>query len=666
MLNWGLSCACYNRPEMGWCVALLGKIRQLFFGYDPRPELIIEKVKALAGQSSLLYFILIANILLTGAANYATAPVILTVFTPALFAIIGIMRVRQWHKIDLEKLTAEQAAAKLRETIRLVPILGFSLVAWSLLLIYFGGPYEQGQVAFFMALTTTACMLGLMQLRAAVMQLAVIIGIPFAIIFMLDSHLAFKAMSGNVVFAISALIFMTFRHHKTFVELLMQRQTLEQKNFETQKLSDENLRLATRDALTGLPNRRSFLQDFKSAIAVARGNNESLALLLIDLDGFKPINDLYGHAAGDSLLVKASVRLRDVVGETCIFARLGGDEFAVGVRGFKDETELSALASRICSALSQPYRLAQAEASVSASMGIALFGLGGQNETELFEHADYALYQAKETALGAPVFFNEAHSHTIKLLHQVDQNLRNGTLERELTLVYQPIVHSATREITGYEALARWRNASIGDISPAIFIPAAGKSGMADRITRTLFRRLLTDIHHLPTEARVSFNLSARDLVNPQTILGLIADIQGFGVVARRLQFEVTEPSVTADFNKVVQSLMMLRNMGCTISLDNFGAGHSILSYLYRLPIDTVKIDASFINESADNDAAQETLKAIVDLCDKLDLTCVAVGVETEAHAKLAHDVGCVRLQGYHISRPKPLTELVNAKASAA
>jgi diguanylate cyclase (GGDEF)-like protein len=647
-------------------VALFGRLRQLFFGYDPRPDLIIEKTRALAGQSSLLYFVLVANIILTGIANFKTAPLFLTVVLPAIFTLIGVMRVIQWRSLDVNRLTPEQATGKLKHTIRLVGVMGITLVAWSLALVYYGGPYEQGQVAVFMALTATACMLALMQVRAAVMQLAVIIGVPFTALFLTDSHPPFIALAGNVLFAITTLIFMTMRHHKTFVELVIQRQALEQKNIETQKLSDENMRLATRDALTGLPNRRSFLQEFQSAINVARSSNEHLALLLIDLDGFKPINDLYGHAAGDSLLVKASARLRDVVGDTCIFARLGGDEFAIGVRGFKDESELSPLANRICAALSQPYRLAQAEAAVSASMGIALFGVGGQNETELFEHADYALYQAKETAIGAPVFFNEAHAHTIKLLHQVDQNLRNGTLERELTLVYQPIVHSATREVTGYEALARWRNATIGDISPLVFIPAAGKSGMADRITRTLFRRLLTDIHRLPTEARVSFNLSARDLVNPQTILGIIADIQAFGVVARRLQFEVTEPSVTAEFNKVSQSLMMLRNMGCTISLDNFGSGQSILSYVYRLPIDTLKIDASFINESASNHAAQTTLKAIVGLCDQLDLTCVAVGVETEEHAKLAHDMGCVRLQGYHISRPKPLAELVGAAVSAA
>jgi diguanylate cyclase (GGDEF)-like protein len=627
----------------------------MFFTIEGDAELLSAKVRALSRQIPLLYVILILNSFFISLTHYALAPLALSVLYPAVTACFCTLRGISWLHIDPDRMTHEQNKAKLKSTLKLVPLTGILNTVWSLCLLQYGGPYEQGHLALFIALTAMACILCLMHLRAAALQLAVIVIVPFSLIFMTSSNLVFQAMAINVGMAVIGMVAVVLVQHKNFVTMVRQRHDLERTQEETKLLSDENLRLATRDTLTGLPNRRSFVGEFSKALQRASLENGALALLLLDLDGFKAVNDLYGHSAGDSLLVKASLRLKDAMNAQCHFARLGGDEFAVAIEGFQSHEELSAFAKNISYVLSLPYRLPQAEVSVSASIGVAVYGIAGRRENDLFEHADYALYQAKDNAPGDPVFFNEAHHHTIRLLHEIDQNLRSGTLERELSLVYQPIVQTGSLKVVGYEALARWNNEALGPISPAVFIPAAAKSGMAARVTRSLFRKLLADIPSLPTEMTVSFNLSARDLVDPQGILGMVSDIQLSGITARRLQFEVTEASVTADFDKVMKSLSLLRNMGCMISLDNFGSGQSVLSYIYRLPIDSIKIDSSFISQCESNDAARMTLQAIVSLCDSLDLMCVAVGIETESQAELAADLGCMRLQGFHIARPVAL-----------
>ena len=645
-------------------MAFLRSIRDLFFTIEGDAELLAAKVRALSRQIPLMYVILILNSLFISLTHFGHAPAALTVVFPALIAFFCIIRGIRWLNVNPDRMTYEQNKAKLYSTLQLVPFTGTLITVWSLCLFQYGGPYEQGHLAIFMAMTAMACILCLMHLRAAAMQLAVIVTVPFFLIFIMSSNLVFQAMAVNVGLALTAMVAVVLVQHKNFITMVNQRQDIQRTQEETKKLSDENLRLATRDTLTGLPNRRSFVGEFSKALQRTSLQGGTLALLLLDLDGFKAVNDLYGHSAGDSLLVKASLRLKDSMTARCHFARLGGDEFAVSIEDFKSQEELSDFAKNIAHVLGLPYRLPQAEVSVSASIGIAVYGMAGRKENELFEHADYALYQAKETAPGEPVFFNEAHDHTIRLLHEIDLNLRSGALERELSLVYQPIVQTGSLKVAGYEALARWNNEKLGLISPSVFIPAAAKSGMADRVTRSLFRKLLADIPSLPTEMTVSFNLSARDLVDPQGILGMVSDIQASGVTARRLQFEVTEASLTADFDKVMKSLSLLRNMGCMISLDNFGSGQSVLTNIYRLPIDSIKIDSSFISQCENNPSARLTLQSIVSLCDSLDLMCVAVGIETKAQAELAADLGCMRLQGFHIARPVPLEEIAMDPAS--
>jgi diguanylate cyclase (GGDEF)-like protein len=647
-------------------VTTFQKLKKLFFGFDERPEIIFAKVRALRTQIPLLYFILMTNVVTTSVVHLEKLPLWLTVFLPATGAALALGRAISWSRLDTDNISLDDARTRLKTTIRLVPLLAGFFVAWAIILAQAASPMEQGQIAVFLAITCAASMLCLMHLRSASLQLGLITIIPFTFHFMLMPGLAAKAIAVNSLLALGAMTLVVIRQHHTFFHEVLQNSELAAKNIETQKLSDENLRLATRDMLTGLPNRRSFIADFQRTLKEAKLSQSQVAIILIDLDGFKPINDLYGHAAGDNLLVKVGARLRDAVRDTCLLARLGGDEFAIAMSGFNNNSDVNDFAGHILTAINQPYRVSQVECTVSASIGIAVLGSGGFTDHELFEHADYALYQAKESRDGRPVFFEEEHQHAIRLLHEVDQHLRRGTLESELSLAYQPIVLAATRELAGYEALARWNSEKLGSISPAVFIPAAERSGMGDRVTHMLFRKLLQEMRTLPETIPVSFNLSARDLVNTSSTLRIVTEIQSSGISAKRVQFEITEASIAADFEKVERSLRMLRNMGCAISIDNFGSSQSILSYIYRLPVTSVKIDTKFIAECEKSEPARRTLQAIVRLCDDLDLTCTAVGIETEKQALLASDIGCMLLQGFHLARPKPLRDILSDHASAA
>jgi diguanylate cyclase (GGDEF)-like protein len=630
-------------------------LKELFLGINGDHDVVMAKTHALRRQIPILYFILLTNAVFTAISHFNSAPVWMTLGVPALAIIIGVTRSVSWHTLDVASLTPEAALAKLRSTMIMVPLLGALFVAWALWLMQYSEGDAGRQLSLFLALTAAACMSCLVHLRAAALQLAVILVLPFVVAVMMTARIVDIGMAINVLLSVSGMVFVMLSQHADFVRMVHQRGELIEKHRETELLNIENRRLATRDALTGLANRYDFMARLKHESAKAVANQTPYALLLLDLNGFKPINDLYGHAAGDMLLVKVAARLREAMTEHSHCARLGGDEFVVVLQHAACEEDVARFGRHIIASLCQPYKLQNTEVTVTASVGIAVLHAKHANEMDLMEHADYALYQAKAMPSGEPVFFNEAHEHTIRMLHRVDQSLRNNPLDSELTLHYQPILLTATHEIVAYEALARWNNEKLGNISPAVFIPAAGKSGMSEKITRILFRKLLEDCKQFPEHTKLSFNLSARDLVNTSAILQMVADIRKAGVPPKRLQFEVTEAAIATDYERVHQALTLLRALGCSVCLDNFGSGQSILNYIYRLPIDSVKIDSSFLAQCELNPAALKTLAAIVSLCDELDLTCIAVGIETKAQMELAREIGCMRMQGFYLAKPQPL-----------
>lgn len=636
-------------------MVLLNKLRRIFFGFEDEPDIVMAKIRALKYQIPLLYVILLLNVAFVALTQRGDAPLFLTTMAPAVLAVGCITRGWGWLRLNVETISIEAAKARLRSTISMVGILGVVLTAWCLALTFYSDAHELAQIAMFVALTAAACMMCLLHLRAAALLLATIVIAPFTAVFLMSPLLAHRNMAIIVGLALGTLVFVMVSQNRSFITMVRQQGELKRKQEETERLSTENARLASRDALTGLANRRSFMTSFADTLRQSKKQGSKVALLLLDLNGFKAVNDVYGHAAGDTLLVKAGSRLRDSMSDQTYCARLSGDEFAICLTGFVDEADLLKQSDQIASVLAQPFSISQVEVIVSTAAGISIFGSPAQSAQDMFEFADFALYHSKEKNNTCPTIFDATLERKISLLHELEHVFRTGQLEQELCLAYQPMLSAGTREIKSYEALARWENDRLGHLTAAEFIEAAGRCGMADRLTQVLFRQLLAELPGLPEHLAVSFNLSARDLINPQAVLGIVSEVQKSAVNPRRLQFEISESAIAADFDKVMKSLHLLRNLGCSISLNNFGSTQSVLGYIYRLPIDTVKIDSSFINQCETVVGARETLRTIIELCNRLELASVAVGIETEGQARMAEDLGCTTLQGYYFARPERL-----------
>jgi diguanylate cyclase (GGDEF)-like protein len=633
----------------------LQPIKAFFAIPADKPDLVMAQLRAFSRQIPLLYVILLLNMAFVSVTHWGVAPGWLVAGLPGLFGVAAIARIIAWWRTRHESYTPEQARKRLITTIWLSGLFGTLLTGWALLLLPYGNAMQQGHMAFFMAATLIGCTFCLMHLRAAAFLLALLVAVPFTIrFFMLPSHVTW-AIAANFIIVCGTILYILSVNHDDFATMIAQRADLERRNAETRKLSDENFRLANMDSLTGMPNRRSFIAAIRAKAEESNLTRKPFAVGLIDLDGFKAVNDLYGHAAGDALLREASRRLTELGCENTAFARLGGDEF-----GFIAEPihTLGALGKSICSALGTPYVIDGISAEISASCGMALFPATCSSATELLEFADYALYQAKNDAPGTAIIFNGSHRDQLRIAHQVDQALRNADLEQEMRLVYQPVIDSKTGAVHAVEALARWSNEELGQIGPAQFIATAERSPLINKITLVLLNRLLQDLPSLPPELRVSFNLSPMSLCCAQTMLMILAAIQRSGVDPARIEIEVTETALMTKFETALRSMSLLRNLGCTIALDDFGTGYSSLSYVHELPLDKLKIDRRFVTKAGSDPKAHNIVKTILGLSRDLGLKCVAEGVENAEQAAMLSQAGCQFLQGYHFSKPLPLCDL--------
>ncbi|MBW8732747.1 MAG: EAL domain-containing protein [Asticcacaulis sp.] len=417
-------------------------------------------------------------------------------------------------------------------------------------------------------------------------------------------------------------------------------------------LREEAQVLADCDALTNLANRRSFFRAADTALAAA-ASGRPFVLALIDLDGFKPVNDTYGHSVGDELLITVAGRLREVCDGKGFPARMGGDEFAIILDGDLGEDDVREFGAILCEALREIYLLGTVAASISASVGFVRHS-DGLTVSQLLERADYALYFAKQNLRGAPVVFNARHESEMRDFNQVDQTLRSSDLDKELSIVFQPQVDITENRTVGFEALARWNSAKLGAVRPDVFIKAAERSGLITDITLRLINKTLEQITDWPQDMRVSFNLSARDLRSAISLNNICTAVRNSGIDPTRIEFEITETAMLTDFAQACDALMVLKRLGCRIAVDDFGSGYSSFSYIHQLPVDKIKIDRSFVTQLVKHASAVKIIKTIVDLCRNLHLDCVIEGVETQAEmAKLAQ-VRARYIQGYLFARPMP------------
>jgi diguanylate cyclase (GGDEF)-like protein len=419
----------------------------------------------------------------------------------------------------------------------------------------------------------------------------------------------------------------------------------------------ELFRRAHYDSLTQLPNRELLQDRLDQAVARALREEHALAVLFIDLDSFKAVNDAHGHPAGDELLRETALRLAGALRTADTVARLGGDEYAILLPSVHGPLEAEAVAVKAMAALQEPFVIGEQQSFVSASIGIAMFPEDGKTPTELLRKADMAMYTAKAAGKGCYRFFAEEMDRLVQERHSLHNDLRNAVGAGEFSLAYQPQRSMGTGRYVAVEALLRWQHKQRGPISPVVFVPILEETGLIGAVGAWALRRALVDFADwrragLSLE-RVAVNVSARQLLDTDFVDMVAETLRTTGVEGRNLEIELTEASLVTDFRTANHALMRLRGLGVRIALDDFGTGYSSLSYLNELVFDVLKIDRAFVvNLPAPKAVA--IVKAVIAVADALDKEVVAEGIETESHWSHLVAMGCDHGQGYLLSKPLP------------
>jgi diguanylate cyclase (GGDEF)-like protein len=437
------------------------------------------------------------------------------------------------------------------------------------------------------------------------------------------------------------------------------------------KQMDERLKhMASHDVMTGLPNRLLFADRLDRAISKARRGRQIVAILYLDLDGFKAVNDTFGHLVGDRLLKAVSARLTSEVRAVDTVARLGGDEFVLVFEELEQIQDIERIVRNLLEAMRSPFYVDERELFITASIGVGLYPADGEDAETLLRNSDVAMYRAKEQGKNSYSYYSALVHDRVSTQMSMEANLRNALRRSEFSLQYQPQRKLLLPgPIESVEALLRWHPARMAEIPPSEFIPMAEEGGMILQIGEWVLRAACAQIRvfrdrGLP-RLRVAVNLSPVQL-QQDCIVELIREIlREYELPPSALELEITEGAIMKDVDRVAAVLNELHQMGLTLSVDDFGVGYFSLSYLRRFPIDTLKIDQSFMRDIKEDASNRSIVKAMITMAHALDMDVVAEGVETDVQLQLLRELGCDRIQGYLLARPMSADQLITFLTSA-
>jgi diguanylate cyclase (GGDEF)-like protein len=602
-------------------------------------------------QIPVLYVLLVVNTAALAYTHFGSAPILLSVYIPGLLCGICALRLTLWLFRTARSHTATEARSQMRKTVVLSGILGLSFGSWAISLYGYGDAYQQSHIAYFMSIAGISCVFCLMSLPPAAL---ITTGAVFCLLiakFIFTGVPVFVAMSVSVFIVSFAFVQVTRLYFDNFANLVKLSEVMESKQKETEQLNQANIKHAFEDQLTGLANRRKFFDALDAELDRRRGAVPPV-VGLVDLDGFKPINDVFGHAAGDAVLIETAKRFRAILPDDATIARLGGDEFGFILPMRTVRTDAESIGLAICHALKDHFVTPAGMAKLSGSCGMTVSNDVTATSHKLLEQADFALYQAKERQHGGVEIFSDRHVQLLEKRTSIERELQVADLREELYIELQPIVCLRDGTSTRFEALGRWHNATLGTVSPGDFIPIAERCGLINDVSLILLRKSLDALLMLPVECKLSFNLSARDICNHVDALKVLSLVERSGVAPSRLEFEITETALLSNFETAGKMISLFRAAGIKIALDDFGTGYSSLSHIHSLSFDKVKIDRSFVQRMTADQRSRNIVKTVVDLCANMQIDCVAEGVETEETAQELVKIGCAMAQGYHFSRP--------------
>jgi diguanylate cyclase (GGDEF)-like protein len=419
---------------------------------------------------------------------------------------------------------------------------------------------------------------------------------------------------------------------------------------------------AGHDPLTGLPNRARFLDGLGLALARTGRTGEPLAVLFLDLDRFKFVNDSLGHATGDRLLVQVAERLRGCARPGDMVARLGGDEFTILLDGLAGAAEAEAIAGCLVAVMKPPFAVGGRELGVTVSIGIAVAAPGHTDPADLLRDADVALYRAKERGKARWAVFDPAMGAALRERAELEADLGRAVARGELWLAYQPVVELATGTVVGVEALVRWQHHALGPIPPGQFIPLAEETGQVERVGRWVLAKACRQARAWQEQYAdppvVSVNLSARQFQRPDLVEVIAFMLRETGLDPALLKLEITESAVMADAETAVATLRRLKELGVGLAIDDFGTGYSSLNYLRRFPVDALKIDKAFVAGLGRDTGDEAIVEAVIGLAHTLGRQVVAEGIETAEQLGLLRAMGCEQGQGFRFGQPEPATAI--------
>lgn len=425
-----------------------------------------------------------------------------------------------------------------------------------------------------------------------------------------------------------------------------------QTSFGTGLISRDNADLALTDPLTGLGNHRRFFDKIDRLIAERAEDPAPFTVGILDLDGFKPINDLFGHKAGDEILMQVAMRLRASMDSHSVVCRIGADEFAFLYPLVFSEEAATERARMLIEILSAPYDVGERTARLSASVGCSLFYSGDETTEILVHKAETALYHAKRSGRGQVMVYTREMEEAAKRVTRIEQALRRAVSAGEVEPHFQPIVDLATRRVIGFETLARWTDRDLGPVSPSVFIPIAEERGIIGPLSQLVLRKATEAARSWPKDLFLSFNLSPSQLVDQNTGLHILSILDRTGFDPRRLEIEITETGLMNDPASAEKIVEDLRRVGIRVSLDDFGTGQSSLGRLREFNFDKLKIDRAFVSSILDDRPSEHIIRAILAMCEGLGMDVVAEGIEEEAQADRLIQFGCAGGQGYLFGKP--------------
>lgn len=607
-------------------------------------------------RAPLLYLVVIFNTALIALRFAGTAPVPLIMLAPLMMGVAA-NRALHWLPSRVARRPVERLRADLDAMDRLGGWAALLFVAWSLALYPYGDVSQQAMIHFVMAVTMFSAILGMAYAPQTALRLALAFTIPWSLFFLATGNANALSISLVQIFVTGVLLTMTHGQHRDFVRLELSRQLLVRREQQTSELASAHYRQATVDHLTGGKNRRAILARLEAHLAKPEGHARPW-LALFDLDGFKHINDTYGHAAGDHVLRTVNSRIGVAFGVTA-HGRLGGDEFAILFDGAFDPEAVMAAARTLSCAIREPIAYNSATLRLCGSIG--LYRLQGEKASTCLERADAALYKAKELGDGAIVPFGPADETALQRRITVTRQFNDCALEERLRLLYQPIYDFRTARVVGMEALARWSPDGVEWQAPGEFLSIADATGRTGELTRLVLARTLAECRPWETGLEVSINLAARDVVREGLAETIAAIVEEAGASPASVVLEVTERALQLDPKRAAAQLLAFREQGFRIALDDFGAGWSSLSQLRDLPLDRIKLDRALANALSSDPGARAVTGMIVALAWQLGIGCSIEGVETEAQASAARALGIHLMQGYHFGRPEPASTALSA-----